>query len=92
MSRFADALGQPGLGSIAELLTPESYAAVAGRLALRLRGEPVSGATPAHLRRKDGTTVEVELRGRVVEYGGRPAAVGSRGATCTSSKSASAPA
>ena len=31
---------------------------------------------PFELRRKDGTRAEVELRGRVAEYGGRPAAIG----------------
>ncbi len=31
---------------------------------------------PFELRRKDGTRREVELRGRVAEYGGRPAAIG----------------
>ena len=31
---------------------------------------------PFELRRKDGSRAEVELRGRVAEYGGRPAAIG----------------
>ncbi len=31
---------------------------------------------PLELRRKDGARVEVEVRGRVAEYGGRPAAIG----------------
>jgi PAS domain S-box-containing protein len=66
-----------GMGSIAELLTPESYAALSRRLARRLAGEPVGGPPPpAFLRRKDGSVVEVELRGRMTEYGGRPASVG----------------
>ncbi len=63
--------------SVAELLTPESYATMARRLARRLAGEAIPGPVPpAYVRRKDGTVVEVELRGRVAEYGGRPAAVG----------------
>jgi len=63
--------------SVAELLTPESYEAMSRRLARRLAGDPLAGPVPpAFVRRKDGTVVEVELRGRVAEYGGRPAAVG----------------
>jgi PAS domain S-box-containing protein len=65
------------LSSVEQLLTPDSYAAMSRRLARRLAGDPLAGAPPpAWLRRKDGSVVEVELRGRVAEYGGRPAAVG----------------
>lgn len=63
--------------SIAELLTPESYTLLRARLARRLRGDPLAGPVPpAFVRRKDGAVVEVELRERVAEFGGRPAAVG----------------
>ena len=63
--------------SFAELLTPESYARAAARLAQRLSGDVVLGpALPVLVRRKDGSVVEVELRERVAEFGGRPAAVG----------------
>jgi len=65
------------LGSVAALLTPESYAVMSRRLARRLAGEAIPGRVPpAFMRRKDGTVFEVELRGRVTDYGGRPAAVG----------------
>jgi PAS domain S-box-containing protein len=47
------------------------------RLAQRLTGDAVLGpALSVCVRRKDGSVVEVELRGQVAEYGGRPAAVG----------------
>jgi PAS domain S-box-containing protein len=66
-----------GMASIAELLTPESYARMRGRLARRLAGDPLQGPIPpAFVQRKDGSVLEVELRGRVADYGGRPAAVG----------------
>jgi PAS domain S-box-containing protein len=65
------------MSSVEQLLTPDSYAAMSRRLARRLAGEAIPGRVPpAFMRRKDGTVFEVELRGRVTEYGGRPAAVG----------------
>ncbi len=77
---FADILGYtldelkdfPHANSVA----PESRSMVAARVKSRIAGEDVPQMYQAKMLRKDGTTIDAELSGSIIQYRGKPADVG----------------
>ena len=60
----------------ADLLLPADYEHVRKRLQEQLHGDDTAKATSFTGIRKDGSIVEVEARGALIDYGDRPAVLG----------------